>query len=384
MKAQLTLLPSISINPRVLACYNQVDWQPVRPEKKFDQQKNAYFSPTFDHLLNSARSAQGNVSKIAKRKMNRSLDYLLLMANEKQVDIQTTGRKLKFKIAFITLTLPSKQIHSDNQIKNECLNQFLIELKKYYHVRNYLWRAEKQKNGNLHFHIIVDKFIPFQELRDRWNRIINKLGYVDRYRDNMQTFYANGFRPHQNLLRTWPLKKQIAAYERGARTHWSSPNSTDVHSVQRIRDVRSYISKYITKNEVKQVILRVQELAGFRKEHPNRVCKKPVKNKKQLLRNRRNRQLSVKKAKQTGRIWGCNQELSKIKGAQALVDNQLQQEIDTIFTATDIKTFSDTYFRVAYFDITLLKKYPQSRLFQIFSQYLFEQFNFSFQTELAT
>jgi hypothetical protein len=167
----------------------------------------------------------------------------------------------------------------------------------------------------------------------------------------MQTFYANGFRPHTHLLASWPLKKQIAAYERGCRTHWNSPNSTDVHSVQNIRDVRSYISKYITKNEIEQ-----------KKESAP----------------------ASDIAAQTGRIWGCNQELSKIKGAQALVDNQLQQEIDTIFTAADISTFSDTYFRVAYFDITLLKKYPQSRLFQLFSQYLFEQFNFSFQTELAT
>ena len=69
---------------------------------------------------------------------------------------------VQYKLTFITLTLPSKQIHSDNEIKSKCLNQFLIELKKNHSVSRYIWKAEKQENNNIHFHIIADKFIKWQ------------------------------------------------------------------------------------------------------------------------------------------------------------------------------------------------------------------------------
>ena len=29
----------------------------------------------------------------------------------------------------------------------------------------YFWRAEKQANGNIHFHLLVDRFIPMDLLR---------------------------------------------------------------------------------------------------------------------------------------------------------------------------------------------------------------------------
>ena len=306
--------------------------------------------PVYDHLLTSTRTANGNVSDIARRKIMKALDYLLLISQEKKVTNRTSGRKLQFKIAFITLTLPSSQKHTDKEIKNTCLNQFIIEIKKYYYVKNYLWRAEKQKNGNIHFHIIVDKFIPYQELRDRWNRIINKLGYVDSYRDNMQTFYKDGFRLHQNLLGTWSAKQQRAAYERGARTHWNSPNSTDIHSVQKIHNIKAYVSKYMTKND------------------------KPDKTDNDTTQGY---------SSQTGRIWGSNQELGNIKGAQTEMDNQLEEEIKLIQGCRESKVYASQYFTVIYFDIELLKDFPQVKLFKLFSQYLIDKFDYNYQTGLA-
>ena len=100
----------------------------------------------------------------------KSLDYLLLMANPIRAQSNFSGRCFTFKMAFITLSLSSTQIHSDNEIKEKCLNQFLIEIRKRYRVKNYIWRAEKQKNGNIHFHVVIDKFIAWSELRDRWNQ----------------------------------------------------------------------------------------------------------------------------------------------------------------------------------------------------------------------
>lgn len=302
------------------------------------------------HLLNSDRTAHGSVSKIAKRKLTRALDYLLILTNEKRVSTHYTGRSYRFKIAFVTLTLPSKQAHSDKEIKNKCLNQFLIELKKNYHTKNYIWRAEKQKNGNLHFHIIVDKFIPHQELRDRWNRIINKLGYIDRYREEQQNWHKDGFRVKEYLTKTWPVKKQKEAYERNQRINWNSPNSTDIHSIQKIRNIKDYMAKYLTKDEIKE---RSQA-----EDEPDI-------------------------AEQTGRIWGCNHELNNIKGAQVIMDTALQDEIELIESVKESYVYRDTYFSVIYFDIRLLSAYPQVKLFQLFSKYLLERFGKNLQAEIA-
>lgn len=348
VKPHPIIIPCASIHPGQINLYSEVDWHPSKPGSKPKSEKIEYYEPKHEHLLSSSRTAEGRVSPIAKRKMMKSLKYLLLMANEKTIHNVYSGRMFKFKIAFVTLTLPSKQIHSDNEIKNQCLNQLLIELKKHYNVRNYIWRAEKQKNGNLHFHMLVDKFIPHQELRDRWNRIVNKLGYVDAYRCEMQNFHKNGFQVRTDLLKTWPIEKQKAAYRRGARTHWNSPNSTDIHSVQRIQNVKQYIAKYLTKNEIE---IQLEQSAESN--------------------------ISV----QQGRIWSCNKELSNIKGAQTIIDSELENELEDLLETDGTTILRDNYYSVIFFDMQIILENPDSQLSKLFFKYMIDKFNYNLQGE---
>jgi hypothetical protein len=302
MKAELTVIPQISIHPSQVNFYYQYHWNPCRPKRSdnsddyfaFVKEDGTLFEvkeKKHQHILDSTRKANGEVSKTAKRKMNKAVDYLLLMANNKTGHSRFSGRFFKFKIAFITLTLPSTQMHDDRDIHKNCLNQFLIEIKKYYHVKNYVWRAEKQKSGNIHYHLLINKFIPWQELRDRWNRIIEKLSYVSHYRDNQQKWHKNGFKVRKELIKTWSEDKQQQAYKRGAATHWNSPNSTDIHSVQKVYNVKKYITKYMAKDDTEFTI----------------------------------KGTNVKiKIYQTGRVWGCNREISNPKGARTDVDSQLE------------------------------------------------------------
>ena len=349
MKSTPIVIPCASIHPGQINLYSEIQWNPHKPSRKSSDESARIFEPKYEHLLKSKRTAEGNVSEIAKRKMLRGLKYLLLMANEKTVHNVYTGRMFKFKIAFVTLTLPSAQIHSDNEIKSKCLNQLLIELKKQYHVKNYIWRAEKQKNGNIHFHILVDKFIPHQELRDRWNRVTNKLGYVDRYRSEMLNFHKNGFKIRKDLLKTWPAEKQKAAFKRGARTHWNSPNSTDIHSVQRIQNVKQYISKYLTKNEIE---IKLEQ--------------KPESN------------ISV----QEGRIWSCNKELSNIKGAQTVIDSELEIELEDLLETDGTRIIQDRYYSVIFFDMQIILENPNSQLSKLFFNYMIDKFHYNMQGEL--
>jgi len=93
------------------------------------------------------------------------------------------GSKKKIQLVLATLTLSSKQVHSDKEIKSKILEPFIKKLKYEYDIVNYFWRAEPQKNGNIHFHLVIDKFIDKIDLQDYWNDCQNKLGYVDRYLD---------------------------------------------------------------------------------------------------------------------------------------------------------------------------------------------------------
>lgn len=94
---------------------------------------------------------------------------------------QSKGTNKKIKLVMATLTLCSKQVHSDKEIKSKILEPFIKKLKYQYGIVNYFWRAEPQENGNIHFHLVLDKFINKEDLQNIWNYYQNKLGYIDRY-----------------------------------------------------------------------------------------------------------------------------------------------------------------------------------------------------------
>jgi len=345
-KPELTLIPTISIHPKSITYYNQIVWQPHKPVRRESDRENQSEFRTHKHLLSSSRTAEGNVSAIAKRKIKKAIDYLLLLTSDKLVTSVSTGRRFNFKIAFITLTLPSQQIHDDNVIKRTCLNSFLLELQKYYGVKNYVWRAEKQKNGSIHFHVIVDKFINWNELRNRWNRIVNKLGYVDRYREKMKEFYKDGFVLRNDLIKNWSEVKQKRAYKANLETGYNNPNSTDIHSIKKIRNLTHYFIKYLTKNETPPIL--------------------PSPNPEDYI-------------KQKGRIWGSSKNLQNIKGARISVDWELEAEIKSISESKNVKVYSSDYFSVISVNFSRLAGFGASRIFTAFCEYLNKEFGYNYQ-----
>lgn len=217
MKSELIIIPHLTIHPDKICTWNEVHYS--EPHSRRSKVSAVYLdvnSPV-DKFRNSKRKNNGSLSIHAKRKLNKAIDYLLITSTEKKQLERLSGKMVCFKIAFVTITLPSEQIHPDSVIISKCFNQLLTELRTCHNVKKYVWRAERQKNGNIHFHILTDAFIPYYELRNRWNRIINKLGYVDRFKEK------NG-------------NKQ--------------PNSTDIHSTRKIGNLKKYLAKYMSKEGI--------------------------------------------------------------------------------------------------------------------------------------
>lgn len=357
MKRELIVIPKIKIHPTKIILFNEIHWTPSKPTKSNDYQQNTTlitkevdgkleFVRVNTKFLNSKRVCEGELSKQAKKKLKLSIDYFLMINKPNSGKSGNTGRHYSNRIGFITLTLPSKQIHSDNEIKEKCLNQFLIEISKYHHVTNYIWRAEYQKNGNIHFHILVNRFIGWNDIRNRWNRIINKLGYVDRYRKELTEYHKNGFQLRTDLLPTWPRIKQWNAYIQGLKTDWHNPNSIDVHGIKNITNLKSYITKYMTKTE------QDNNLVSDKNETPPR---------------------------NTGRIWAASTVFSNITGACTEVDNEIEENLRTLTANKRIRTFKTDYFTIIETDILDPENLKLLNLIALFSSYMFKTFGYSHQ-----
>jgi len=142
-----------------------------------------------------------------KKKLSLYYDAMLIVGSSYR-------RKYNICHPIITLTLPSTQMHDDNTIKRECLTRFVDLMCRKFDVRFYYWIAEKQKNGNIHFHVLADRFIEWQWVRKAWNTRLETLGYLDAFEQK------NG---HRN------------------------PNSTDIQMIRSLSKSSDYVTKYTSK-----------------------------------------------------------------------------------------------------------------------------------------
>ena len=261
------VVPMLKITPTYISKYYDV-YNKRKPDPTL-------FAHEYDREVHHAET----LSKHSIMKIKKALDWILYLSKKKKF-IDDKGRKIEFKLNFITLTLPSKQNHDDRVIVNTCLNNFLNILRNKYDVTNYMWRAEKQGNGNLHFHLITDKFIHWKNIRDHWNSSIEQLYYVSGYANTMKKYHAKGFYYRPDLeLKGWTYKKQFESYKKGVSENWQNPNSTDVHSIKSVGNLKIYLLKYFTKQYQNENITcslwrcsrSLSNLDGYKVEMDNRL-----------------------------------------------------------------------------------------------------------------
>lgn len=190
--------------------YNVIEFPPRKTDKQKENEKNLTRGQFNGFLSIKAKS---KIKKIISPWLNSIFEF-------RKGKIKTKLQKSPYP-TFITLTLSSAQKHDDCQIKRECLNPFLINLQRKFNVRHYFWICETQNNGNLHFHIIIDSYVPHPEVRKLWNQAQERLGY-------------------------------ITAFTKAH--HHANPNSTDIHSIRHIDSIESYVMKYVQKGGGSRII----------------------------------------------------------------------------------------------------------------------------------
>lgn len=206
------------------------------------------------------------VSEATRRKITAAARVLSYCAKKVQVR-NSKGIYFTHHTQFITLTLPAAQIHEDREITKIVLGTFLDRCRKVGLLSNYVWRAEKQANGNIHYHILTDTFCNFSILRNYWYIACRQLGYMQAYKEKFSAMSLYDY-SNQAFNKGKNLSEIAAAYGRGQRCQWSQPPACHTEHCTSAAEVSRYISKYVSKKD---------------KEAENIV---------------------------TGRVWGCSQSVS--------------------------------------------------------------------------
>ncbi|MCF6365260.1 MAG: hypothetical protein L3J35_03565 [Bacteroidales bacterium] len=389
MSADFVKIPSYSLSPDKITLYERVEWLSFS-EKQLESFKN----------LENREKKYNDLSDNARKRLLRAVNNMIYLAKTKEITgakkvskqiadneilIQKEGRghkakSVKYKLTFITLTLSSTQVHTDKEITKSLLGGFLDSLRRKWKVDQYIWKAEKQENGNIHYHILTNKFIHWKEIREVWNRIQNKPGfnYVDRYSEKMRKYFKKGFKPFPNDKRS--EAKQREAYEINKKNNWTNPNSTDIHALYKVKNIAGYIVKYVAKGVTKtKRTERIDELLNNIEDRKNLISHlsedtviydysdtQEILEKERLkdYRNRLNAELKqwqteLKELKEkgvTGRIWGQSQILSKIKpysDVESFNDIPEIKKVDKIARFKhEFEISANNIITTMYFDIT--------------------------------
>lgn len=265
-----------------------------------------------------------NLSASSKKEIRDSIFSMYQLSKPRTQKIGSGKFIYNFRQSFVTLTLPSKQVHSDVVIK-KCLNHFLTNVRRAFKIQNYVWKAELQQNENIHFHLSFDKYTPFQAIRYYWLLAIAPLGYVDAYSTKFSAMSLSAYAKYRNLS----LVDASKPYADGCRSSWRSPNCVDVSAVTTASSVSNYLSKYFAKNEDQN--LDASRIAAF------------------------------------GKVWARSQSLSRLKYKNKYEWQEVKQFIQQLLEMKAVKRVAYDFSTVFYINFKAFtgihKKWFQFQLF---------------------
>ncbi|MCD9609790.1 rolling circle replication-associated protein [Tenacibaculum maritimum] len=210
-------------------------------------------------------------------------------------------------LAFVTLTLPYAQMHTDAVLRCSLI-KFIDNLRKTYGVEHYVWKAEAQKNGNIHFHLIIDKYIDMDDIKRLWNKQLSKLGYIQKYAEKRRKegFIYKPFYMYKGVKvkskKSYEEQKKYFEYEKSI--GFSSPYSTEIKSLKDVSDTSAYIMKYMDKLE---------------------LDKRPI----------------------IGKIWGCSNETKRLSYPKISECDPLFQRVMQMISKSSFKlVLKDDFFSV--------------------------------------
>jgi hypothetical protein len=228
----MLVTPCLQVRSKTAVCYNKFERSGIRSLKQLHSDKQLKKRATYTGVLCPG----------AKKRLTTAIELIVQAATKDkpfQFISKKTGKAVQatFKLNFITLTIhsPGKMIRG-KEGHSLCLEPLLLYLRRYYGLNLYVWKAELQKRGQLHYHITSDCYVPWDALRNKWNQLQVSAGYLDQYKVDTGHYDAN---------------------------------STDVHSVYKVKDMAKYLKKSIIRTYKKADGGLISE---FQKDVQNTAC----------------------------------------------------------------------------------------------------------------
>lgn len=256
----------------------------------------------------------GTMKGGAKKRLTKALTLMAQASKEHWVQLPD-GRMLHHHLSFITLTIASLENLTASEAYTQLLAPFLQWLRDTKKVKCYVWKCEKQKRGQIHYHIVIPDFIWHEEIRKKWNALQRKAG----------------------ILENWA--KQHGHYK---------PPSTE------IREKKASEAKYMVKDIIKEMAKAVDEMEMKIRDEINqdiaegRCYISPVDYDycyELEVRERLDREINL-----DGKVWDCSDNLSRghyftVQATESHFE-RLKQIADTLIFKQDdffsIITFTDT------------------------------------------
>lgn len=242
----------------------------------------------------------GLISKAQRKRLHEAITALTAIAQWKTVYSKEKGKYFRFKLNFITLTLPATCKIEDKVIVKKCLKRFLDAWNKRSATLLYIWKAETTDSGTLHFHLTTNCYIHYQELRKKWNKCLHKEGIIS--------------------------KEDVV-----------NNNSTDVHSIKNIKNIAAYLTAYMLKKDTDTKVLR-----RWKSVYKNALSS----DERSVIELPKNYYKRLKR-KPECTLWSCSKSLLKTKLTGCYSGTDIERELESTQEWIDRAITSD-YFTTSF------------------------------------
>lgn len=162
----------------------------------------------------NAPTYSGKVTDHAAKRIKRTCEILLMRSPPRTVWNTVTNFPCQFRLTFATITISATTIIDHREAYERGLKPLLRWLRDKQGWKDYLWKAELQTRGQIHWHVTGNQFLDWRHLKSQWNNIQYQRGWLDEYH---------------------------------GKTGLWTPNSTDIHAVGNVKRLDLYLAKYISK-----------------------------------------------------------------------------------------------------------------------------------------
>jgi len=166
----------------------------------------------------------------------------------------------------MTLTIPEDCKLDDETIHYKIFKPFIRVLRDKFNLAEYLWKAETQENGNLHYHLTINVWVHWFVINREWNKQLLKQGYIFK----------------------------SVNHERA---------STEIHSTKNVKNMAAYLCGYVAKKD------------EWKKKTPKEIIDRAeaLKEKNEIDRNFMIESAQWRKRIPNIKLWDCSLNLKKEK-----------------------------------------------------------------------